>query len=34
VHKARADFVQRGWLPLEARAVVIQDLHRLRHRTR
>lgn len=34
VNKALAEFVQRGWLRLEARAVVILDLQRLRQRSR
>ena len=34
VNKALAEFVQRGWLRLEARAVVILDLNRLRGRSR
>lgn len=32
VNKALADFAQRGWLRLEARAVVILDMDRLRNR--
>ncbi|MGO1452029.1 MAG: helix-turn-helix domain-containing protein, partial [Brevibacterium yomogidense] len=32
VNKALADFAQRGWLRLEARAVVLLDVDRLRHR--
>lgn len=34
VNKALAEFVQRGWLRLEARAVVILDVGRLRQRSR
>lgn len=34
VNKALAEFVQRGWLRLENRAVVILDLQRLRQRSR
>ena len=34
VNKALAEFVQRGWLRLEARAVVILDVQRLRQRSR
>lgn len=34
VNKALAEFVQRGWLRLEARAVVILDAARLRQRSR
>ncbi|GAB2891986.1 Crp/Fnr family transcriptional regulator [Neomicrococcus lactis] len=34
VNKALAEFVQRGWLRLEARAVVILDIQRLRQRSR
>lgn len=34
VNKALAEFVQRGWLRLEARAVVILDVNRLRQRSR
>ncbi|MDJ0355181.1 Crp/Fnr family transcriptional regulator [Paenarthrobacter sp. PH39-S1] len=34
VNKALAEFVQRGWLRLEARAVVILDINRLRQRSR
>ena len=34
VNKALAEFVQRGWLRLEARAVVILDMQRLRQRSR
>ena len=34
VNKALAEFVQRGWLRLEARAVVILDLQRLKQRSR
>ena len=33
VNKALADFAQRGWLRLEARAVVLLDVDRLRHRS-
>ena len=33
VNKALAEFVQRGWLRLEARAVVILDMQRLRQRS-
>jgi CRP/FNR family transcriptional regulator len=32
VNKALADFVNRGWIRLEARAVVILDVDRLRGR--
>ncbi|MCQ9368604.1 Crp/Fnr family transcriptional regulator [Brevibacterium sp. 50QC2O2] len=32
VNKALADFAQRGWIRLEARAVVILDMDRLRNR--
>ena len=34
VNKALADFAGRGWLRLEARAVVLLDSERLRHRSR
>ena len=34
VNKALAEFVQRGWIRLENRAVVILDLQRLRQRSR
>ena len=34
VNKALAEFVQRGWIRLEARAVVILDLRRLKQRSR
>lgn len=34
VNKALAEFVQRGWLRLEARAVVILDIQRIRQRSR
>jgi CRP/FNR family transcriptional regulator, cyclic AMP receptor protein len=34
VNKALADFVARGWLKLEARAVVLQDVERLQRRAR
>jgi CRP/FNR family cyclic AMP-dependent transcriptional regulator len=34
VNKALADFATRGWLKLEARAVLLQDLDRLRRRAR
>lgn len=34
VNKALAEFVSRGWIRLEARAVVILDLQRLRNRSR
>ena len=34
VNKALADFAGRGWLRLEARAVVLLDVERLRHRSR
>ena len=34
VNKALAGFVPRGWIRLEARAVVILDLPRLRQRSR
>jgi CRP-like cAMP-binding protein len=34
VNKALADFVTRGWLRLEARAVVLLDVERLRRRAR
>ncbi|GAB4098234.1 Crp/Fnr family transcriptional regulator [Sinomonas halotolerans] len=34
VNKALAEFVQRGWIRLEARAVVILDMQRLRQRSR
>jgi CRP/FNR family transcriptional regulator len=34
VNKALADFASRGWLRLEARAVLIQDVERLRRRAR
>ena len=34
VNKALAEFVSRGWIRLEARAVVILDLPRLRQRSR
>src|SRR5690606_42103955 len=33
VNKALADFAQRNWLRIEARAVVILDLQRLRKRS-
>jgi CRP/FNR family transcriptional regulator len=34
VNKALAEFVQRGWIRLENRAVVVLDLQRLRQRSR
>jgi len=34
VNKALADFATRGWLRLEARAVVLMDVERLRRRSR
>ncbi len=34
VNKALADFATRGWLRLEARAVLLIDLDRLKHRAR
>jgi len=34
VNKALADFATRGWLKLEARAVLLQDVDRLRRRAR
>ena len=34
VNKALADFASRGWLRLEARAVVLMDIERLRKRAR
>ena len=34
VNKALADFASRGWLRLEARAVVLLDVDRLRKRAR
>ena len=34
VNKALADFAARGWLRLEAKAVVLLDVERLRHRAR
>jgi len=34
VNKALADFVTRGWIKLEARAVVLMDVERLRRRAR
>lgn len=34
VNKALADFASRGWLRLEARAVLLQDLDRLKRRAR
>ncbi len=34
VNKALADFAGRGWLKLEARAVLLQDIDRLRRRAR
>ena len=34
VNKALADFASRGWLRLEARAVVLLDIERLRKRAR
>jgi len=34
VNKALADFVTRGWIKLEARAVVLVDVERLRRRAR
>ncbi|MBO3745831.1 Crp/Fnr family transcriptional regulator [Streptosporangiaceae bacterium NEAU-GS5] len=34
VNKALADFAQRGWLRIEAKAVVIMDMERLRNRSR
>ena len=34
VNKALADFATRGWLRLEARAVVLLDVERLRRRAR
>ena len=34
VNKALADFAARGWLRLEARAVVLLDIERLQRRSR
>jgi CRP-like cAMP-binding protein len=34
VNKALADFASRGWLRLEARAVVLMDVERLHRRAR
>ena len=34
VNKALADFATRGWLKLEARAVVLTDVERLKRRAR
>lgn len=34
VNKALADFAQRGWLRIEAKAVVILDMDRLYNRSR
>jgi CRP-like cAMP-binding protein len=34
VNKALADFVSRGWIRLEARAVVLLDVERLQQRAR
>ncbi len=34
VNKALADFASRGWLRLEARAVVLLDVERLERRAR
>ncbi len=34
VNKALADFASRGWLKLEARAVLLQDIERLKRRAR
>jgi CRP/FNR family transcriptional regulator len=34
VNKALADFAQRGWLRIEAKAVVIMDMERLYNRSR
>ncbi|MDO5635439.1 MAG: helix-turn-helix domain-containing protein, partial [Micrococcus sp.] len=34
VNKALAEFVHRGWVRLENRAVVVLDLQRLRQRSR
>ena len=34
VNKALADFAQRGWLRLEARAVILLDVERLAKRSR
>ncbi|HZE65800.1 MAG TPA: helix-turn-helix domain-containing protein, partial [Sporichthyaceae bacterium] len=34
VNKALADFAGRGWLRLEARAVVLLDIERLQRRSR
>jgi CRP-like cAMP-binding protein len=34
VNKALADFASRGWIRLEARAVLLVDLERLRRRAR
>ncbi len=34
VNKALADFATRGWLKLEARAVLVQDMERLQRRAR
>ena len=34
VNKALADFASRGWIKLEARAVVLTDVERLKHRAR
>jgi CRP-like cAMP-binding protein len=33
VNKSLADFAQRGWLQLEARAVVLLDIERLERRS-
>jgi CRP/FNR family transcriptional regulator len=34
VNKALADFAQRGWLRIEAKAVLIMDMERLYNRSR
>ena len=34
VNKALADFQSRGWLRLEARAVLLQDVERLKRRAK
>jgi hypothetical protein len=34
VNKALADFASRGWLKLEARAVLLMDVERLQRRSR
>lgn len=34
VNKALADFAQRGWIRLESRTVILEDLERLQHRSR